>query len=126
MLDDPDEIMYAFKRAVTDSGREIRFSDDPDKAGVNNLLDIYRAVTGKDNAAVEADFADARGYGDLKVRVADVVIEALRPIQARYRELMADPAELDRVLVHGAKKARSVSQPKVDEMKRIMGLDVPG
>ena len=126
ILDEPDEIMAAVKRAVTDSGREIRFSEDPERAGVNNLLDIYRAITGKDKAAVEADFADARGYGDLKVRVAEVVIEILRPIQARYRDLMADAAELDRVLAHGAEKARSVSQPKVDEMKRIMGLDVPG
>lgn len=126
MLDDPDEVMYAFKRAVTDSGREIRFSDDPEKAGVNNLLGIYQAITGQDNAAVEAGFADARGYGDLKVRVAEVVIETLRPIQARYRELMDDTAELDRLLAYGAEQARAVSQPKVDEMKQIMGLVVPG
>jgi len=92
MLDEPDEIMYAFKRAVTDSGREIRFSNDPERAGVNNLLSIYQAITGKDNAAVEADFAGARGYGDLKVGVAEVVIETLRPIQARYKEWMDDKA----------------------------------
>jgi tryptophanyl-tRNA synthetase len=125
MLDEPDEVMYAFKRAVTDSGREIRFSDDPEKAGVRNLLGIYQAITGQDNAAVEADFANARGYGDLKVRVAEVVIETLRPIQARYKELMDDTAELDRLLAYGAEQARGVSQPKVDEMKRIMGLVVP-
>ncbi len=126
LLDEPDEVMYAFKRAVTDSGREIRFSDDPEKAGVKNLLGIYQAITGQDNAAVEADFANARGYGDLKVRVAEVVIETLRPIQARYKELMDDTAELDRLLAYGAEQARAVSQPKVDEMKRIMGLVVPG
>jgi len=125
LLDAPKEVMYAFKRAVTDSGREIRFSDDPEKAGVNNLLGIYQAVTGKDRVAVEADFANARGYGDLKVGVAEVVIEALQPIQARYRELMDDAAELDRLLAYGADQARAVSQPKVDEMKRIMGLVVP-
>jgi len=126
MLDTPDEILYSFKRAVTDSGREIAFSNDPDKAGVNNLLGIYRAITGQSNAEVEADFANARGYGDLKVRVAEVVIETLRPIQARHRELMDDPAELDRILAHGAAQARAVAQPKVDEMKRIMGLVLPG
>ncbi len=126
LLDEPDEILYAFKRAVTDSGREIRFSNDPEKAGVNNLLAIYQAVTGQDSAAVEADFAAARGYGDLKVRVAEVVIEMLQPIQARYRQLMDDTAELDRILAHGAEQARAVSQPKVDEMKRIMGLVLPG
>ncbi len=125
LLDEPDEVMYAFKRAVTDSGREIRYSNDPEKAGVNNLLGIYQAVTGKDRDAVEADFANARGYGDLKVGVAEVVIETLRPIQARYKELMDDAAELDRLLAYGAEQARAVSQPKVDEMKRIMGLVVP-
>ncbi len=126
MLDTPDEILYAFKRAVTDSGREIAFSNDPEKAGVNNLLGIYRAITGKSNAAVEADFANARGYGDLKVGVAEAVIDTLRPIQSRYRTLMDDTAELDRILAHGAAQARDIAQPKVDEMKRIMGLVLPG
>ena len=73
MLDAPDAIRRAISRAVTDSGREIRFSDDPARAGVNNLLGIYQAVTGKTPPEVEADFADARGYGDLKRTVADVV-----------------------------------------------------
>jgi tryptophanyl-tRNA synthetase len=126
LLDAPDEIMYAFKRAVTDSGREIRFANEPERAGVNNLLTIYQAITRRDSAMVEADFADARGYGDLKTRVAEVVIEMLRPIQARYRELMDDTVELDRLLAYGAEQARAVSQPKVDEMKRIMGLLAPG
>lgn len=125
LLDEPDEIMRSFKRAVTDSGREIRFSDDPEKAGVNNLLGIYRAVTGKSSAAVEADFADARGYGDLKTRVGEVVVELLRPIQERYHTLMQDPAELDRLLAIGAEQAAAVAQPKVDQMKQIMGLVLP-
>ena len=71
---------------------------------------------------MEADFANARGYGDLKVRVAEVVIEALRPIQARHAELMAGGGELDQALAEGAARAEAISQPKVDEMKRIMGL----
>ena len=66
MLDDPKEIERTFKRAVTDSGNEIRFSDDPERAGVNNLLGIYKVVTGRSEAESEADFASARGYGDLK------------------------------------------------------------
>jgi tryptophanyl-tRNA synthetase len=126
ILDDPKEIERSFKRAVTDSGRDIRFSDDPEKAGVNNLLGIYRAITGKSAAAVEADFADARGYGDLKMRVAEVTIEMLRPLQEKYAQLMVDPAELDRLLARGAEQARAVSQPKVDQMKQLMGLVLPG
>jgi tryptophanyl-tRNA synthetase len=125
LLDDPDEMMYAFKRAVTDSGREIRFSDDPEKAGVNNLLGIYQAITGKPKAEVEADFADARGYGDLKVRVGELVVETIRPIRARYDALMADTAELDRLLARGAEQAAAVAQPKVDRMKELMGLVLP-
>lgn len=125
MLDSPDEIRWAIRRAVTDSGREIRFSDDPEKAGVNNLLSIYKVITGKSEKEVEADFADARGYGELKQRVAEVVIEELRPIQERYRQLMKDPAELDRLLARGAQRAAAVSEPKVEEMKRKMGLVAP-
>ncbi len=125
LLDDPKEIMRSFKRAKTDSGREIVFSTDPEKAGVNNLLGIYKAVTGKSEADVEADFADARGYGDLKMGVAEVVIAVLTPIRERYEQLMADPAELDRVLAVGAQRATAVSQPKVDKMKEIMGLVLP-
>jgi tryptophanyl-tRNA synthetase len=125
LTDEPKEILRSFKKAVTDSGNEIIFSDEPEKAGVNNLLGIYKAVTGKSEAEVLADFAEARGYGDLKVRVAEAVIETLKPIQMRYNELMTDPAELDRIMKRGADQARAVSTPKLDEMKRIMGLTLP-
>ena len=125
ILDEPKEIMRSFKRAVTDSGNEIVFSDDPEKAGVNNLLGIYKAVTGKNEAEVLADFADARGYGDLKKGVAEVVIEMLTPIRERYEYLMQDPAELDRLLAVGAVQATAVATPKVNQMKEIMGLVLP-
>jgi len=125
LLDEPKEIMRTFKRAVTDSGTEIDFSDDPEKAGVNNLLGIYKAVTTKSEDEVLADFADAKGYGDLKVRVAEVVIELLNPIQQKYKQLMADPAELDRLLARGAEQAAAISAPKVNKMKHIMGLVLP-
>jgi tryptophanyl-tRNA synthetase len=125
LLDEPKEIMRSFKRAVTDSGNEIHFSDDPQKAGVNNLLGIYRAVTGKSEVEVLADFSAARGYGDLKKGVAEAVVEMLTPIQARYHALMADPAELDRLLARGAAQARAQAEPKVAAMKEIMGLTLP-
>ncbi len=125
LLDEPKEILRSFKRAVTDSGREIQFSTDPDKAGVNNLLGIYKAVTGKSEAEVIADFSEARGYGDLKVGVAQVVIDMLNPIRERYQMLMQDPAELDRLLARGAQQAAAVAAPKVDQMKHTMGLVLP-
>ena len=125
LLDDPKGIEQTIRRAVTDSGNEIRFSDDPEKAGVNNLLGIYKVITGRSKTEVEADFATARGYGDLKKRVAEVVIEELRPIRQRCEELLGDVAELDRMLARGADQARAVSEPKVVEMKRRVGLVLP-
>jgi tryptophanyl-tRNA synthetase len=122
-LDDEDaQIIKAFKRSVTDSGREIVFSDDPEKAGVNNLLGIYRAITGKNRDQAQADFADARGYGDLKVRVAEAVIGELAPIRTRYRELIEDPAELDRLIARGAGRAARRAEAKLDRIKERMGL----
>ena len=125
MDEDDDEIRYAIRRAVTDSGREIVFSDEPEKAGVNNLLTIYQVLTRQSREQAEADFADARGYGDLKNTVADVVIGALGPIRDRFRELMGDPKELDRLMAIGAERARRVAEPKVVEMKEKMGFIVP-
>jgi tryptophanyl-tRNA synthetase len=125
VLDEPDEIRRTVARAVTDSGNEIRFSDDPARAGVSNLLGIYQTVTGKAAAAVEADFAAARGYGDLKRRVADAVVAELTPIRERHAALMRDPAALDRFLARGAERARAIAEPKLAEMKRRMGLIPP-
>lgn len=125
MLDEPKEIERTIKRAVTDSGGDIIFSDDPEKAGVNNLLGIYKVITDKSQGEVIEDFADARGYGDLKSRVAEVVIDALTPIQKRYYEYMDDPAELDRMLARGAEDAATVATPKMDEIKRRVGFTLP-
>ena len=124
MLDDPKEIERSFMRAVTDSSNEIRFSDDPDKAGVNNLLGIYKVITGKPEESVERDFYDARGYGDLKKAVAEVVIEELSPIREKYHQLINDVEELDRLLSIGAEQARAISDQKLRLMKQKMGLIV--
>jgi tryptophanyl-tRNA synthetase len=117
----PDEIRAAFRRAVTDSGREIVFSGAPDKAGVNNLLEIYQLFTGGSRAQIEAEFA-GQGYAALKSRVAEAVIEGLRPVRQRYGHLIADPAALDRVLALGAERARAVAEPKIDEIKHKVGF----
>jgi tryptophanyl-tRNA synthetase len=123
LTDSPDEIRWALKRAVTDLGREIVFSDAPEKAGVNNLLEIYELLTGQSRPAIEAHFA-GKGYGALKSEVAEVVVEALRPIRERFNELIANTDELDRILDDGAQRARAVSEPKVQEVKRKVGFVV--
>ena len=124
LIDPEDEIRYAFQRAVTDSGREIIFSQAPEKAGVNNLLEIYELFTGQSRPAIETHFA-SKGYGALKMEVAEVVIEALRPIRQRYQALLTDFTELDRILARGAEKARAVAEPKVAELKRKVGFILP-
>ena len=121
LIDEPDEIRYVIRRAVTDPGREIVFSDSPQKAGVNNLLEIYELLTGASRRDVEAHF-EGKGYVALKEEVAEAVIEALRPIRGRYHQLMADSAELDRLLTVGAERARSVAEPKILEVKQKVGF----
>ena len=125
LTDEDEQIRKVFRRAVTDSGREIAFSDDPEKAGVNNLLRIYQAITSRSEDEVLADFADARGYGDLKTRVGEVVAETLAPIRERFRELISEPEELDALLEIGAERARAVAEPKLVAAKEAMGLRVP-
>jgi tryptophanyl-tRNA synthetase len=124
ILDDPDEIRATVRRAVTDSGREIIFSDDPEKAGVNNLLTIYQLLTERSEEEIEDHFA-GQGYGELKREVAEVVIEALRPIQHRYAELVKDPATIDDVLQAGAEEARRRSAPTLRMAKERVGFILP-
>ncbi len=124
IIDDPDEIRWAIKRAVTDSFNEIRFSDDPERAGVNNLLQIYELLTGRSRPEIEAHFA-GKGYGALKRELAEVVIEALRPIRERYYQLMDDPAELDRILAIGAEQACAVAEPKMTLILERVGFVLP-
>jgi tryptophanyl-tRNA synthetase len=121
LVDEPDEIRYVIRRAVTDSGREIVFSEAPEKAGVNNLLEIYELLTGQSRVEIEAHFA-GKGYGKLKNEVAEVVVEALRPIRERYQAFMADPAELDRILAQGAERACAIAEPKIQEIKQKVGF----
>jgi tryptophanyl-tRNA synthetase len=122
LLDDPKDIERTIMRSKTDSGSEIRFSKDPEKAGVNNLLTIYHALTGKSKEAVEQDFANARGYGDLKKAVAEVVIASTEQIRVRHRDIISDRAELERLMKLGADKARAISEPRLRDVKKKMGL----
>lgn len=122
LLDDPDVAKKKIMRSVTDSGREIQFNDDPERAGVNNLLNIYQALNGGTREEIEAHFASARGYGDLKKEVAEAVVESLRPIQNRYNELMSDMGELDALLKANADKAREIAACTLTDARRAMGF----
>lgn len=105
LLDEPAAILRKFKRAVTDSETEVRF-DRENKPGVSNLLEIQAAATGRTPEDIAAGYSQ---YGPLKADTGEAVIELLRPIQARYAELMTDRGELSSLLRHGAIKARGVA-----------------
>lgn len=125
LLDSPDEVKRKVMRAVTDSGKEIHFSSDPERSGVNNLLTIYQGFTDKTRAEVEADFADARGYGDLKKGVVEVVNDALAKIQERYNHLMSESGYIDDVLASGAEKAGAIAEATLRTTQERMGFLLP-
>jgi tryptophanyl-tRNA synthetase len=120
VLDDPKLIVKKIKSAVTDSGSEVRHDRD-EKPGVSNLIEIYGAVTGASIADVEKEF-HGRQYGVFKSAVADAVVEFLRPVQARYAELAADPAEVERRLAVGAAAATALADPVLARASRAAGL----
>jgi tryptophanyl-tRNA synthetase len=119
LLDEPDVIRKKFKSAVTDSGSEVRRGED--KPGVTNLIDILASLSGDTPDAIEARY-DGAGYGQFKADVGEAVVEAVVPIQERYRELRADPIELQRLLARGAEKARKASEPTLEAMFDRMGF----
>jgi tryptophanyl-tRNA synthetase len=123
VLDEPAAIERKFKRAVTDSGTEIRAA--PDKPGVSNLLEILAVIRGTTVEEAEASLAGARGYGDLKKTVAEAVVEYLRPVRERYDDLRADEAELERVLGAGAEKARAITTETLADVRERMGVGPP-
>jgi tryptophanyl-tRNA synthetase len=119
LLDPPDAIRSKIMRATTDSHRDVLFNEK--RPGVNNLLTIYRSFSGEDRADIEARFA-GKGYGDLKKALAEVVIEGLRPLQERYRELTAEPGRIDAILAEGAEKARPLAARMLAEVRARIGL----
>jgi tryptophanyl-tRNA synthetase len=119
LLDEPDTIRKKFRAAVTDSGSEVRRA--PDKPGVTNLIDILSSLTGEPAEAIETRY-EGSGYGQFKADVGDAVVDVLTPVQERYAELRADPAELQRLLARGAEKARKASDPTLEQMFDRMGF----
>ncbi len=123
VLEEPVAILKKFKSAVTDSGREIERS--PEKPGVSNLIEILAVAREVSPEQVEADMRDARGYGDLKVAVAEAVVAMLAPVRERYVELRADEDALERVLADGAQRARAIAADTLADVRERMGVGSP-
>lgn len=114
LLDKPEDIMRKFKRAVTDSDACVRYAEGKD--GVNNLMGIYSAVTGRSFEEIEREF-DGRGYGDFKTAVGEAVVEHLRPIQERYAGYSKNKDYLQQCYRESAEKALAIS---VRTMRKVM------
>ena len=119
MLDAPAVVRSKLARAVTDSGREIRYGAD--KPEISNLLDIFAGVSGRSVAGLESDYA-GQGYGALKKDLAEAVVAVLEPFQRRYQELIADPAMLDSLLERGAERASAVATETMATVRERIGL----
>jgi tryptophanyl-tRNA synthetase len=123
VLDDPAALRKKIMRAVTDPGSEIR-SDEEAKPGITNLLRIYSALTGTSVADLEAQYAED-GYGRFKKELAEVVVQAFALIRDRTEKLLADEAELDRLLAQGAARASTVAQRTMALVRDRIGLLPP-
>ena len=119
ILDKPDTIMKKFKRAVTDSEAKVCVGEGKD--GINNLIGIMSAVTGKTEQEITAEF-EGKGYGDFKTAVGEAVIEEVRPIQERFDKLISDKAYLEEQYRRCAEIAAKISQRTLDKAMKKIGF----
>ena len=119
MSDDRDTIIRKCKRAVTDSGNEVRFAED--KPGVSNLIAIYTAFTGKTIEETEREFA-GKGYGDFKLAVGEAVADVLAPVQAEKARLCKDKGYLNQVMKEGAEAASRIARKTLTKVYRKVGF----
>ncbi|MCI8818265.1 MAG: tryptophan--tRNA ligase [Oscillibacter sp.] len=123
MLEKPEDILRKFKKAMTDSEACVRF-DPASKPGVSNLMQIYAAATGRDFAAIEAEFA-GHGYGDFKSAVGEAVVELLRPIREETQRLLDDKTYLESVYRAGAERASYTARKTLSKVYKKVGLLAP-
>ncbi len=119
LLDKPEDIMRKFKRAVTDSEASVRCA--PDKEGINNLMEIYAAVTGRTMQQIEDEFA-GKGYGEFKTAVGEAVVELLRPIQQRYNDYMNNRDYLEQTYRAGAGAAEAIARKTLSRAMKKIGF----
>ncbi len=119
LLDDRDTVMRKIKRAVTDSGSEIRYAEGKD--GINNLMSIYSAFNGKSFAEIEKEF-EGKGYGEFKLAVGEVVADALAEIQDKYKTFISDKEQLNKILIEGAQKASYTAEKTLRKVYRKVGF----
>lgn len=122
LLDPIDKAVKKIKRAVTDSGSEVKCGEG--KEGIENLMSIYASVTGKTMDEITDEF-EGKGYGDFKAAVAEAVAETLRPIQERYGDLMKNKDYLEQIYRSGAERASHTARKTVSKVYRKIGFIQP-
>lgn len=123
IIDPVDKITKKIKSAATDSGTEIKY-DLENKPGLSNLLTIYSVLSGKPVSDIEKEF-EGKMYGHLKVALAELVVETLKPVQAKYEDLMKNKEHLDQLMKKGADRARIKAQTTLKNVYDAMGLVRP-
>ena len=123
LLDPPELITKKIKRAKTDPERGLEFGN-PDRPETDNLLGLYAILSGKGREQAATECAEM-GWGQFKPLLAEATVSALEPIQARYRELMQDPTELDQVLRTGREKAETVANATLERVRDALGFARP-
>ncbi len=119
LSDDKDTVIRKFKRAVTDSDNRIVASEE--KPGVSNLLTIYCAFRGCSLEEAQKEF-EGKGYGDFKLAVGETVADAIAPVQAEQKRLLADKAYLNGVLKEGAERAFKTARRTLNKVYRKVGF----
>jgi tryptophanyl-tRNA synthetase len=122
LRDTPDVIRKKVRRAVTDSGTDIRY-DEAEKPAISNLMNIYALFSRTSIRDVEDRFA-GKGYGDFKNELAEVVVDGVQPIQQRLSELDESPEEVVRLLQQGRDRAHAIAAPKMEIVRKVTGLGV--
>jgi len=120
VTDKPEDIMRAFKRAVTDSDTRVRY-DAAEKKGISNLMSIYSCATGKSFEEIEREFT-GRGYGDFKPAVGESVVELFRPIRSEIQRLLSDKAYLEKIYREGAEKAAYAAGKTLRKVYKKLGF----
>lgn len=119
IIESRDDTVRKIKRAVTDSGSEVTFSED--KPGICNLMNIYSAFTGKTHEEIENEFA-GKGYGDFKAAVGETCADCLQPVREKYAQLVKDKAYLDGIMKNGAEKAQYLARKTLSKVYRKVGF----
>lgn len=119
ILDDKDTIIRKFRRAVTDSDMQICYREGKD--GINNLMSIYSAVTGKNYAEIEREF-EGKGYGDFKTAVGETVADHLSPVREEFARLSSDKTYLEACYTDGAAKANKIAGRTLQKVMKKIGF----